>query len=140
MKIKLDDVMQSMSYPFDAAYYYYIPLETVLMFHNGRIYGKAVFGISDESDVEKNKDEFIRLPDLGKKGHATIMKGFAKQVKDEETREYLLRTIENTEDGRYFDDAVSELKLQMEWYTYRDRVHKEFALRWCRSVGLEAVE
>ena len=87
MKIRLDDVMQSMSYPFDAAYYYYIPLETVLMFHNGRIYGKAVFGISDESDVEKNKDEFIRLPDLGKKGHAMIMKGFAKQVKDEETRE-----------------------------------------------------
>ena len=32
MKIRLDDVMQSFSFPFDAVYYYYIPLETVL-FH-----------------------------------------------------------------------------------------------------------
>jgi hypothetical protein len=46
MKIRLDDVMQSFSYPFNAVYYYYIPLETVLMFMGGVIYGKAVHGIS----------------------------------------------------------------------------------------------
>ena len=46
MKIRLDDVMQSFSFPFEAAYYYYIPLETVLMFVGGLIYGKAVNGIA----------------------------------------------------------------------------------------------
>lgn len=53
MKIRLDDVMQSFSYPFNAVYYYYIPLETVLMFMGGVIYGKAVHGISTEDDVKK---------------------------------------------------------------------------------------
>ena len=50
MKIRLDDVMQSLSFPFNAVYYYYIPLETVLMFMDGMIYGKAVYGISSEEE------------------------------------------------------------------------------------------
>ena len=48
MKIRLDDVMQSFSFPFEAAYYYYIPLETVLMFVGGMIYGKAVIEEKDD--------------------------------------------------------------------------------------------
>ena len=66
MKIRLDDVMQSFSFPFEAAYYYYIPLETVLMFVGGLIYGKAVNGIASEEDVRKHSDSFIELPRIGK--------------------------------------------------------------------------
>ena len=68
MKIRLDDVMQSFSFPFDAVYYYYIPLETVLMFVGGSIYGKAVNGIASEEDVRKRAEDFIRLPQLGAEG------------------------------------------------------------------------
>ena len=62
MKIRLDDVMQSFSYPINAVYYYYIPLETVLMFVDGVIYGKAVHGISTEKDVAEHEGDFIKLP------------------------------------------------------------------------------
>ena len=67
MKIRLDDVMQSFSFPFEAAYYYYIPLETVLMFVGGLIYGKAVNGIASEEDVRKHSDSFIELPRIGRR-------------------------------------------------------------------------
>ena len=65
MKIRLDDVMQSFSYPINAVYYYYIPLETVLMFVEGVIYGKAVHGISSEKDVAEHSEDFIKLPQIG---------------------------------------------------------------------------
>ena len=54
--------MQSFSYPINAVYYYYIPLETVLMFVDGVIYGKAVHGISTEKDVAEHEGDFIKLP------------------------------------------------------------------------------
>ena len=76
MKIRLDDVMQSFSFPFEAVYYYYIPLETVLMFVGGRIYGKAVNGIASEEDVRKRAEDFIRLPQIGAEGRRKVMEGF----------------------------------------------------------------
>ena len=80
MKIRLDDVMQSFSFPFEAAYYYYIPLETVLMFVGGLIYGKAVNGIASEEDVRKHSDSFIELPRIGEEGRRKVMKGFLEAV------------------------------------------------------------
>ena len=80
MKIRLDDAMQSFSYPFDAVYYYYIPLETVLMFVGGLIYGKAVNGISSEEDVRKHPGDFIMLPQIGEEGRLKVMKGFLKAM------------------------------------------------------------
>ena len=73
MKIRLDDVMQSLSFPLNAVYYYYIPLETVLMFMDGMIFGKAVYGISSEEDVLRHGEDFIKLPDIGDEGRRKVM-------------------------------------------------------------------
>ena len=35
---------------------------------------------------------------------------------------------------------VSEEKLLMEWFTYREEVHREFARRWCESMNFEVIE
>ena len=91
MKIRLDDVMQSFSYPFDAAYYYYIPLETVLMFMNGMIYGKAVHDITTEDDVKEHEEDFIKLPDLGENGRHKVMHGFLSAIPDGDAKERVLR-------------------------------------------------
>ena len=84
MKIRLDDVMQSFSYPIDAVYYYYIPLETVLMFVSGEIYGKAVHGISTEKDVTEHAEALIKLPQIGEEGRRKVMEGFVKAIPQEE--------------------------------------------------------
>ena len=86
MKIRLDDVMQSFSYPINAVYYYYIPLETVLMFVDGVIYGKAVHGISTEKDVAEHEGDFIKLPQIGEEGRRKVMEGFLKAIPQEEVK------------------------------------------------------
>ena len=137
MKIRLDDVMQSLSYPFQAVYYYYIPLETVLMFMGGRIYGKAVYGISTEEDLLKRSGEYTRDrrfdevigPEMGE------LVDYARLHDDLE-----LKDLDEDERMLYFENAVRERHLLIKWFNYRDEVYMEFSKRWCSENGLELIE
>ena len=138
MKIRLDDVMQSLSYPFYAAYYYYIPLETVLMFSNGVIFGKAVHGISSEDDVRQHSKDFIRLPEIGEEGRKKVMAGFIESLPGDEIREVIRESLESG-GAKSFESAVRNRKLIIEWYNYRDEVLMEFSRRWCEEHDLELI-
>ena len=139
MKIRLDDVMQSFSYPINAVYYYYIPLETVLMFVDGVIYGKAVHGISTEKDVAEHEGDFIKLPQIGEEGRRKVMEGFLKAIPQEEVKARIKGRI-----GEYglhrFEDAVREERLLIEWYNYRDEIYCEFSRRRCETNELDLIE
>lgn len=141
MKIRLDDAMQSFSYPFDAVYYYYIPLETVLMFVGGLIYGKAVNGISSEEDVRKHPGDFIMLPQIGEEGRLKVMKGFLKAMAaDAGTRiREEFGGAEDSLDVTVFENLLREEKLLIAWYNYRDEIYSELASRWCEANGLEMI-
>ncbi len=138
MKIRLDDVMQSFSFPFEAAYYYYIPLETVLMFVGGLIYGKAVNGIASEEDVRKHSDSFIELPRIGEEGRRKVMKGFLEAVSNPELKKKMISAADADEVAE-FENLLREKRLLIAWYNYRDDVYSEFAKRWCEANGLELV-
>lgn len=138
MKIRLDDVMQSFSFPFEAAYYYYIPLETVLMFSGGIIYGKAVNGISTEEDVRKHSDSFIKLPQIGEEGRRKVMSGFMEAVPNPQVKKRMMSAA-GEESMAEFENVLREERLLIAWYNYRDDVYSEFAKRWCEANGLELI-
>ena len=138
MKIRLDDVMQSFSFPFEAAYYYYIPLETVLMFVGGLIYGKAVNGIASEEDVRKLSDSFIELPRIGEEGRRKVMKGFLEAVSNPELKKKMISAAD-AEGVAEFENLLREERLLIAWYNYRDDVYSEFAKRWCEANGLDLI-
>ena len=131
--------MQSFSYPINAVYYYYIPLETVLMFVDGVIYGKAVHGISTEKDVAEHEGDFIKLPQIGEEGRRKVMEGFLKAIPQEEVKARIKGRI-----GEYglhrFEDAVREERLLIEWYNYRDEIYCEFSRRRCETNELDLIE
>ena len=120
MKIRLDDVMQSVSCPFKASYYYYIPLETVLMFMNGVIYGKSIDGISSEKDIARQKEDFIKLPEIGEEGREKVMMSFISSLGDEAAK---VRLREAAEKGiEYFDSILTEERLLIRWINFRDDI------------------
>ena len=138
MKIRLDDVMQSVSCPFKASYYYYIPLETVLMFMNGVIYGKSIDGISSEKDIARQKEDFIKLPEIGEEGREKVMMSFISSLGDEAAK---VRLREAAEKGiEYFDSILTEERLLIRWINFRDDIYMEFSRRWSRDNGLELLE
>ena len=138
MKIRLDDVMQSVSCPFRASYYYYIPLETVLMFMNGVIYGKSIDGISSEKDIARQKEDLIKLPEIGEEGREKVMMSFISSLGDEAAK---VRLREAAEKGiEYFDSILTEERLLIRWINFRDDIYMEFSRRWSRDNGLELIE
>ena len=138
MKIRLDDVMQSVSCPFKASYYYYIPLETVLMFMNGVIYGKSIDGISSEKDILRQKEDFIKLPEIGEEGREKVMMSFISSLGDEAAK---VRLREAAEKGiEYFDSILTEERLLIRWFNYRDDIYMEFVRRWSRENRLDLIE
>ena len=138
MKIRLDDVMQSVSCPFKASYYYYIPLETVLMFMNGVIYGKSIDGISSEKDIARQKEDFIKLPEIGEEGREKVMMSFISSLGDEAAK---VRLREAAEKGiEYFDSILTEERLLIRWINFRDDIYMEFSRRWSRDNGQELIE
>lgn len=138
MKIRLDDVMQSVSCPFKASYYYYIPLETVLMFMNGVIYGKSIDGISSEKDIARQKEDFIKLPEIGEEGREKVMMSFISSLGDEAAK---VRLREAAEKGiEYFDSILTEERLLIRWINFRDDIYMEFSRRWSRDNGLDLIE
>ena len=138
MKIRLDDVMQSVSCPLKASYYYYIPLETVLMFMNGVIYGKSIDGISSEKDIARQKEDFIKLPEIGEEGREKVMMSFISSLGDEAAK---VRLREAAEKGiEYFDSILTEERLLIRWINFRDDIYMEFSRRWSRDNGLELIE
>ena len=138
MKIRLDDVMQSVSCPFKASYYYYIPLETVLMFMNGVIYGKSIDGISSEKDILRQKEDFIKLPEIGEEGREKVMMSYIYSLGDEAAK---VRLREAAEKGiEYFDSILTEERLLIRWINFRDDIYMEFSRRWSRDNGLELIE
>ncbi len=140
MKIRLDDVMQSLSYPFNAEYYYYIPLETVLIFIDGNIYGKAVDKIATLQDVKRHSADFIKLPDIGEEGRRKMVRGFVKSLPRGEARSNLKAVLQEKDLDRCFEDAVREEGLLLEWFNYREEVCTEFSRRWCEQANLEYIE
>ena len=137
MKIRLDDVMQSLSFPLNAVYYYYIPLETVLMFMDGMIFGKAVYGISSEEDVLRHGEDFIKLPDIGEEGRRKVMTGFINTIGDDRAKEKLHGALSGG--LRAFEAALREQHRIMDWYNYRESVYTEFSRKWCEKEGLELI-
>jgi len=137
MKIRLDDVMQSLSFPFNAVYYYYIPLETVLMFMDGMIYGKAVYGISSEEDVRKHSEDFIKLPDIGEEGRRKVMLGYINTIDDETMKKRITDSLSGGISA--FESIVREEHRIMDWYNYREKVYTEFSRQWCEQQDLELI-
>ena len=137
MKIRLDDVMQSLSFPFNAVYYYYIPLETVLMFMDGMIYGKAVYGISSEEDVRKHSEDFIKPPDIGEEGRRKVMLGYINTIDDETMKKRITDSLSGGISA--FESIVREEHRIMDWYNYREKVYTEFSRQWCEQQDLELI-
>ncbi|MBQ3392945.1 MAG: hypothetical protein IJG52_06025 [Lachnospiraceae bacterium] len=140
MKIRLDDVMQSLSYHNETVYMYYIPLETVLMFRNGQIFGKPVDGITDMYDVNDRKHDFIALPDLGDRGRKKVMIAFVQSLPEGPLRDRAMDALDAENPGRELEEVLRRERRLLDWFSYRDGIYSEFSKTWCEETGLEWIE
>ena len=68
------------------------------------------------------------------------MERFSRSLEDESAAEQLWRAIKGKGAFRHFKDTLHRLKIEKQWYEYRDKAMKEFVIDWAESHGVAYID
>ena len=89
-----------------------------------------------EAKEEISSDDYIPLPTAFDINEYHIMKEFCWTVQDEEDRDNLLYTISGRGAFRRFKDAIRLLRIEDDWYSFRQEEFEKIAIRWLEANGM----
>nr|WP_311775183.1 UPF0158 family protein [Alkalihalobacillus sp. TS-13] len=67
-----------------------------------------------------------------------LWKTFAYQLVMKESKRY--RSIRGKGAFRRFKNKIVELNIEDQWYSYRNEMFKQIAIRWCKDNNINLVE
>jgi hypothetical protein len=82
-------------------------------------------------------DNFKRLPTQFDTHEWSIMEDFTLSVESERIRGELMSAIHGRGAFRNFKDSIRRLRIEKDWFTFRDEALREIAVEWCEENGLE---
>ena len=85
-------------------------------------------------------DDYYALPSQFDLHEYEIMEKFSLSIKDKNISDVLYYSIKGKGAFRRFKDNVYKYNIENEWYEFRDRRIKEFAIEWCMSKGIDFIE
>ncbi|MES9681925.1 hypothetical protein CN514_14580 [Bacillus sp. AFS001701] len=153
-KAKLKDIIEEMEMQFDG-YRSFIKIGTGEVFsvaEDDLIDAEDEKPIDDElqdwqienveiaNEIVENFEDYKELPSKYEIDEYKMMKDFCLTVKDEKIQNILLITLAGKGALRRFKDAVIELNIEMDWYSYRDKRYKELAIAWCQNNDIEYID
>lgn len=128
MKVKLNDVLDSLEMVNQDRNFYYNPETEEIFFTN--IWN---FDEDDEELLEKS----IMLPTQYHIDEYSMMEEFIETVKDIRLRNQLYISINGKGAFRRFKDTCINFDIIDDWYKFRDKKYKEIAIRWCMKNNIE---
>jgi hypothetical protein len=81
-------------------------------------------------------DDFLALPDKFEIHEWAIMERFANSQVDEARRDELLDAIHGAGAFRSFRGTVRRLRIEEEWFRFRQSAFEGIALRWLEAHGI----
>jgi hypothetical protein len=94
----------------------------------------------DEWELAKRiiaNDRFVRLPTKFDIHEWSIMENFAFSLRSDRIREEILDSIHGAGAFRVFKSTIRRLKIEAEWFAFRDEALKEIAIDWCEEHHVE---
>jgi hypothetical protein len=92
------------------------------------------------NEIVENFEDYKELPSKYEIDEYKMVKDFCLTIKDVKIQNILLITIEGKGAFRRFKDAVIELNIEMDWYSFRDRRYKDLAIEWCQNNDIEYID
>ena len=92
--------------------------------------------LEEAREVSDGKD-WISLPDRFDIDEYRMMENFALSVEDDKSSGLLQVALQGSGAFRRFKDTAIILKLEQDWYDYRNRAYKEAAIDWCKAYNIE---
>ncbi len=94
----------------------------------------------DELELAKRivfSGRFRRLPTQFDIHEWSIMEEFSNSVGSNRLREELLDAIHGRGAFRVFKDTIRRLRIEKDWYAFREQALREIAMEWCEEHKLE---
>jgi Uncharacterised protein family (UPF0158) len=83
--------------------------------------------------IIENGDKYVELPDKWEINEYNIMESFCDSVDNENISEALYVAIRGRGAFRRFKDAVIRYRIEKRWYSFREEVLRDIAIRWCEG-------
>ena len=101
-----------------------------------------ITGIENDYDIEyyDESNDYISLPDSFDIDEYRMMRDFIRTVSDEDTAQTLSISINGSGAFRRFKDHLYHFGIQDDWFAYRDREYKQFAMEWCKENNIDYIE
>ena len=130
MKVKLQDVIEAIDFAgMEAEYYYDTKTEEILLIFDGMVNGETNPELIE--DIREGFiEDYIPLPNQYDIDEYRIMEAFIYQLPSGENQDILDREIRGRGAFRRFKDKLYDLRLEQQWYKYRDDAYR------CRYAGI----
>ncbi len=87
-----------------------------------------------------NTDRLVRLPDQYDIHEWQIMDDFSVSVEPEGKRDELREAIRGKGAFRIFKSTIRRLRVEQDWYDYRDQALRKIAKEWCEENNIPFLE
>lgn len=132
MKVKLNDVIDSLDMLNNQIEYYYNPLTNEFFPSN--------IGDYEELNEDELDDLFLNsiiLPTKYEIDEYRILNDFILTIKDTKISDELLSKIKGKGAFRRFKDTLIKFNIIQDWYDFRQEQYKIIAVNWCNKNNIE---
>jgi hypothetical protein len=88
-------------------------------------------------DDEESETRYVKIPTIDASKSYKLMEQFAAQVEDERERDKLFRALDMKKPFRSFKDALLDICLQDDWYSFAHQFGKKEIQEWLQLKGIE---
>ena len=132
MKVKLNDVIDSLDMLNNQIEYYYNPLTNEFFPSN--------IGDYEELNEDELDDLFLNsiiLPTKYEIDEYRILNDFILTIKDTKISDELLSKIKGKGAFRRFKDTLIKFNIIQDWFDFRQEQYKIIAVNWCNKNNIE---
>lgn len=132
MRVDLDEVIRAIYDADDEVEaYYYVPEERLVYRISGHFDGELF------NDEDLDSDDLIALPDKYEIDQYGIMRDFAENYPEANTREWLVNSIKGKGAFRRFRAVLQRFYIADKWNEFEEEAYRAKAIAWCEEYGIE---
>ncbi len=132
MKVKLDNVIDSLDMVSNEIEYFYNPTKNEFFPSN-----IGDFENLNEDELDELFEDSIILPSNYEINEYQMMLSFINSIEDIKVHDKLMYTINGRGAFRRFKDACIILDIIDDWYKFREEEYKKIAIDWCNKNNIK---
>ncbi len=132
MKVKLNDVIDTLDFVNLEHDAYYNPLKNEFFYSNIGEYTDL-----NEDELDELFENSIGLPTSYEIDEYSMMEEFIETIDDVKTYNQLQIAINGRGAFRRFKDTCINFKIIDDWYKFREEKYKEIAIDWCKENKID---